>query len=508
MKSLRLASFFFFFFAFFSYESFATIYVCKEPCGPSPNPKFENGRMSAVAASARIQKFSLGALNLKKYAAPSNNSKSVMNKANARVTMAGSIQITLEDIQKISRPRNSWVLLQDEAVTFSMDIGTASTSSAQTWTLPSDFFDNYQFVSLEDFIPVSEVPEELRFLDANKVSKQYYLDAEDNIIEVFTHFDLGNSQIDQLGYSYYYYIDGDDESFDSEDFKLSDVPISLSQSYSYTEEISDYRTGLYLTKYEVSKTVDAYGILETPAGDYDCLRISFSADKYSRPDTSSSFTFEESFNKINFVTKEGFLFSARVGGLSGTQSLSEIETKLVLPTALFDDDAVVQLNNDGKGISISDNGTVAHASAVLEVESDSLGILIPRILEANRPGNATEGLLIYQTDTDPGFYYYDGADWQRLDNSTAAASARIAAKPSSNISKPSKAGISKLKSGSTFISFEEGKTLDPSFYIVNLQAEGENNGLFISKKTAKGFEVKEQGRGRSNVKFSYTIVEL
>ncbi len=508
MSSSKILYFIFVFTFVFVGNASATIYSCIDPCN-TPTTSFSGGRISSVDGGARIQTFSLESLNLKKYAAPATSLGNTVNNANARLSTSGSIQITLEDFQKISRPRNSWVLLQDESITFSMDIGSASTSTAQTWTLPTDFFDNYQFASLEDFVPIEEVPEDLRFANANKVSKQYYLDAGDNVIEVFTHFSLGNSQIDQLGYSYYYYLDGDDESFDSEDFKLSDVPISLSQTYTYTQELSDYRTGLFLTKYEVSKTVDAYGILETPAGDYECLRISFSVNKYSRPDESSSFTFEESINKINFVTKEGFLFSARVDDLSGTQSLSEIETKLVLPTAKFDDNAVLQLNNDGKGIAVNDDGSEAHPSSVFEVESDSLGILIPRIVEAKRPANATEGLLIYQTDNSPGFYYYDGAVWQRLDNSTPAASARIAAKSSNGgISKLNNAGISQLKSGNSFITFKEGKTLDPNKYIVNLQAEGENNGLYISKKTKNGFEVKELKNGKSNTKFSWTLNEF
>src|SRR5262249_4685771 len=39
-----------------------------------------------------------------------------------------------------------------------------------------------------------------------------------------------------------------------------------------------------------------------------------------------------------------------------------------------------------------------------------------------------------------------------------------------------------------------------------LTPEGACNGLYISRKTGNGFEVREQGGGRSSVKFSYRIV--
>lgn len=43
-------------------------------------------------------------------------------------------------------------------------------------------------------------------------------------------------------------------------------------------------------------------------------------------------------------------------------------------------------------------------------------------------------------------------------------------------------------------------------YHVFLTIEGECNGLYISKRTRKAFEVRELGNGRSNVAFSYRIV--
>lgn len=57
--------------------------------------------------------------------------------------------------------------------------------------------------------------------------------------------------------------------------------------------------------------------------------------------------------------------------------------------------------------------TTPDASAKLDITSTTSGILIPRMPQVQRD-NITlpaTGLLIYQTDNTPGFYYYDGTIW-------------------------------------------------------------------------------------------------
>lgn len=57
--------------------------------------------------------------------------------------------------------------------------------------------------------------------------------------------------------------------------------------------------------------------------------------------------------------------------------------------------------------------TTPDASTALHVVSTSSGILIPRMTQAERNGITTPatGLLIYQTNSTPGFYYYNGTTW-------------------------------------------------------------------------------------------------
>lgn len=52
-------------------------------------------------------------------------------------------------------------------------------------------------------------------------------------------------------------------------------------------------------------------------------------------------------------------------------------------------------------------------SAQLDVSSTSKGVLVPRMSLSDRGliGSPAEGLLIYQTDNKPGFYYYNGSAW-------------------------------------------------------------------------------------------------
>lgn len=72
-------------------------------------------------------------------------------------------------------------------------------------------------------------------------------------------------------------------------------------------------------------------------------------------------------------------------------------------------------NNNTGNVGI---GGAANASAKLDISATNKGILIPRITMANRPAAPVEGLMIYQTDNTPGFYYYSGGSWKRVVNNT------------------------------------------------------------------------------------------
>ena len=59
------------------------------------------------------------------------------------------------------------------------------------------------------------------------------------------------------------------------------------------------------------------------------------------------------------------------------------------------------------------NTETPDASAALDITSTTGGILVPRMTETQRDAitSAATGLMIYQTDGTPGFYYYNGISW-------------------------------------------------------------------------------------------------
>jgi len=62
------------------------------------------------------------------------------------------------------------------------------------------------------------------------------------------------------------------------------------------------------------------------------------------------------------------------------------------------------------------NIETADPSAALDITSTTGGLLVPRMTQAQRnqindPEGPADGLMIYQTDGTPGFYYYNGSSW-------------------------------------------------------------------------------------------------
>jgi hypothetical protein len=62
-----------------------------------------------------------------------------------------------------------------------------------------------------------------------------------------------------------------------------------------------------------------------------------------------------------------------------------------------------------------------HQSAALEIADSSKGILIPRMTMTQRITiqNPAEGLMVYQTDSFIGFWYFDGTEWKCVANSNS-----------------------------------------------------------------------------------------
>lgn len=84
---------------------------------------------------------------------------------------------------------------------------------------------------------------------------------------------------------------------------------------------------------------------------------------------------------------------------------------LFLVNALFNKEIEAQ-------VSINLTGDDPDPSAMLDVSSSSGGLLVPRMTKTEREaindGEFATGLLIYQTDNSPGYYYFNGLNWERI----------------------------------------------------------------------------------------------
>ncbi len=71
-----------------------------------------------------------------------------------------------------------------------------------------------------------------------------------------------------------------------------------------------------------------------------------------------------------------------------------------------------------QSVSVGEKEFDAHPSAIIEIRSATKGVLIPRLSAFQRSvvrvDSLSVGLLIYQTDEQSGFYYYDGVEWKHL----------------------------------------------------------------------------------------------
>src|SRR5437764_15300523 len=64
-----------------------------------------------------------------------------------------------------------------------------------------------------------------------------------------------------------------------------------------------------------------------------------------------------------------------------------------------------------QNVAINNSSAPPDASAILDVNSNIKGILIPRMTQSQRLGilNPANGLLVYQSDVDSGFYFNAGS---------------------------------------------------------------------------------------------------
>src|ERR1700752_5235543 len=74
--------------------------------------------------------------------------------------------------------------------------------------------------------------------------------------------------------------------------------------------------------------------------------------------------------------------------------------------------SVINLFSQNTGIGT----TTPNTSAMLDGQSTTKGLLMPRMTLAQRNviASPATGLMVYQIDNTPGFYFYNGAGWVQV----------------------------------------------------------------------------------------------
>lgn len=81
-------------------------------------------------------------------------------------------------------------------------------------------------------------------------------------------------------------------------------------------------------------------------------------------------------------------------------------------------------NSYSQNVGIGSSSFTPDAQAMLEIQSTTSGLLIPRMTSAQRTAisagaSSDYGLLVYQTDGTAGYYYWDGTVWQIISTGTS-----------------------------------------------------------------------------------------
>lgn len=353
----------------------------------------------------------LDLLNLK-----SNNSNS-----NVRIASINSaINITQSDFEGFVQAGKSILFSQGFFDYFYMNIGVADAVNAQTWTLPANLAEYVDGLTTRfDILSPNSIPPNLQIAGATHVLKRIEPESNGEDVDNYMHLQIDGTEVTDLGTSYDF-DEGSDDIFDEEpDVELYDVPLNLGDSQTTEDFPIDEVTNVNYLKINTVTTVDAFGIINTPYGSFDCLRQTEITKYFRRTNGSASFgtTPNYEFRRVKWITKNGFIFSAAVQSENPSHVglLGFMELTRFVPTNTLTSQSAVKINNDSFGVSINNTDFYAHSSAILDVQSENKGILIPRVTQANRPANPADGLIVYQIDGVKGLYVFiGGLGWKRL----------------------------------------------------------------------------------------------
>lgn len=166
-----------------------------------------------------------------------------------------------------------------------------------------------------------------------------------------------------------------------------------------------------------------------------------------------------------------------------------------LPMLLF---LITAINGLTQNIGLNGDGTAPDPSAMLDIKSTTKGLLIPRLTLAER--NAIEwpatGLMIFQTDNSPGFYYHNGTSWVHISGLIAETDPVFSSSASASISSSGIATWNTRFGWGKPWSLSGNTLTNPA---TNFLGTTDNAGFSIQTSGSEGFRISSSGNaGISN----------
>jgi Secretion system C-terminal sorting domain len=228
-------------------------------------------------------------------------------------TRSTAISIEQSDINSLIVVGKSELIYSNNAgASFSMNIGSANSSTAQTWELPMNIQTSMTQIRKRDFINLSSVaPVAAQVPGATHVYKETNTDGGEQYLN-YHFFNLDGDNLEDWGQNHVKVSTNEVYEDDGESpEQYSDAPLELDDSFDSHDEVYDMDGTGIDTYNDASTVMDAFGTIATPFGTFDCLRgkITQNTTPYdAATGTALAATLTSYF--VFWVTKEGFRFYA------------------------------------------------------------------------------------------------------------------------------------------------------------------------------------------------------
>jgi hypothetical protein len=248
-------------------------------------------------------------------------------------TRATAITIGQSDISSLMvAGRSEKAYNSNAGASFTMNIGSANSSTAQNWTLPANILSSMSLFYNRTFIDMAAVtPEAAKVSGATHVYKETFTEDGESYIN-YHFFNLDGDNLEDWGQNHVKVSTGEVIRNDGEaPEQYTDSPLELGDAFDSHNEFYDMNNMGTDTYNDASVLMDAFGTIETPFGTFECLRgfITENTTPYDAntgtPSSAASTTYY-----VFWVTKEGFRFYAEVSPLaSGSVTVSNFNLHYV-----------------------------------------------------------------------------------------------------------------------------------------------------------------------------------